>query len=86
MAVALGLRFSVMAIFTIIWAAIDEQVEDGTISDRTLDLYWVKMSVYQFSMPYYFFFMVSTSLLFSAYTFYIGIRDLFFINLQARDE
>ena len=47
-------------------------------SFRLLEL---KLQVLQFSVPYYFFFMVLVSLFFSTHTFYIGLRNILFPQL-----
>ena len=50
---------------------------------RLLEL---KIEVLEFSVPYYLFFMVLLSLFFSAHTFYIGLRNILFPQIQESDD
>ena len=45
------------------------------------DLFSLKTQVFQFTIPYYFFFMVTASGFFSAFTFYKGLRNTLFPQL-----
>lgn len=40
------------------------------------------MSIVQFTLPFFCFLMVSSALLFSAHTFYVGLRKLLFPELN----
>ena len=50
---------------------------------RLLEL---KIEVLEFTVPYYLFFMVLLSLFFSAHTFYAGLRNILFPQMQESDD
>ena len=54
-------------------------------SVNSYQLLELKLQVLQFTVPYYFFFMVLVSLFFSAHTFYISLRNILFPQLTEDD-
>lgn len=75
---AMALRLSMCIIVVIIFDTADTE---GT----SYGLFELKASIVQFTVPYFCFLMVSTSLLFSAHTFYVSLRHLLFPELKAND-
>ena len=55
-------------------------------NEDSLKLLEFKLQVIQFSVPYYFFFMVFVALFFSAHTFYTGLRNALFPQLRENDD
>ena len=45
-----------------------------------------KLSIVAFTLPYYFFLMVFSSILFSAHTFYVSLHLILFPHLKAKDD
>ena len=56
-----------------------------SFNDRLL-LKELKFSIVTFTLPYYFFLMVFTSILFSAHTFYVSLCSILFPQLNEKDN
>ena len=55
-------------------------------NNNSEELLQMKVQFFQFTLPYYLFLMVTNSLLFSAFTFYKGIRNMCFPQLEQKDK
>ena len=55
-------------------------------SENSQSLMMLKIQEFEFCMPLYFFVMVTVTIIFSALSFYVGLRDLLFPDLAAKDE
>ena len=78
---AMGLRIVMSSILIYIYAHTNLEHESAE------NLANAKFEVCNFTLPYYFFLMVMVSLLFSAHTFYIKLRDLLYpqlLNVESR--
>lgn len=77
---------SAMALRTLMCIIIIVAIIKAAENDWGGNLLEAKLQVIQFSIPYYFFFLVTVSLLFSAHTFYVGLRNVFFPQLRENDD
>ena len=86
------LRYSIiflvasMALRTLMCMVIVITVIVADENEDSLKLLEFKLQVIQFSVPYYFFFMVFVALFFSAHTFYTGLRNALFPQLRENDD
>ena len=58
----------------------------GEEKQQNFILVELKLQVFQFILPHYFFLMVITSLLFSVHSFYTSLRSVLFPQLRADDD
>lgn len=72
---AMGMRIAMSSILIYIYAYTNLEGKSAE------NLASMKFEVCNFTLPYYFFLMVMVSLLFSAHTFYIKLRDLLYPQL-----
>ena len=75
----MGMRILLCFLLVIIFFVSGEK----GINQNLLEL---KLSVVSFSLPYYLFILVGTSVLFSMHTFYTNLRKLLFPQLKERDD
>ena len=69
--------FSIM-----LWVAKD----NTDFSQNRIKLLLLKVQVFAFELPYYLFFLVTTSLLFSANSFYKSLRNILFPDIRMADK
>ena len=72
--ISISLRVSMSSIAGFFY----NKYSEGEHSDESLILLQIKLQVVEFSLPYYFYLMVTVSLIFSALSFYEDLRDLLF--------
>ena len=73
------LRTMMAVINNIVWSR-EENIEEG--EGNALLLLFLKINMATFTIPYYMYYLVSLSLLFSAHAFYRTLRNTFYTDLE----
>ena len=62
------------------------RVDENTVSKDELLLLFIIIDTFQYTMPHYLDNMVTMSLLFSQYTFFVGLKNFFYPKQIVRDK
>ena len=76
-----GIIFDITRCITLVFQITDRQEETYSTRQNTMEVFRIKIDAYQVTIPYYLTLMVFLSLLFSAHTFYVSLRNLVFPQL-----
>ena len=80
--ITICLRVSMSSIVSIIYY-VSYEIDD---SEAEMRLIMLKLQVFEFSMPYYCVLMITVTLIVSAISFYLNLRNLLYPVLEAEDQ
>ena len=78
---AINLRISMSTITSLVYYLTIET--DSSETDMRLTM--LKLQVFEFTVPYYCFLMITVTLIVSAISFYLNLRNLLYPELEAQD-